>query len=459
MNRCLHFALCWLLGSSAWLSACQPAANQAAIAPLPPGVVPVRIAKTPVGFQLLRGGQPYYIKGVAGLQQLDRVRALGGNSLRIYTTNYADAILNRAQAHNLTVMLGLWMKPEYEDFDYFDRQAVARQQQEIRQQVLRFRRHPALLMWNVGNELDNHTTNPRAFQALNEVVRMIHELDPYHPVTTTLTSNFTMVGAVRTFCPDLDVLTINIFGQLGQLDAKLASEGWPGPYIVGEFGARGWWEAPKTLWHAPLDQSSSRKAAFMRTRYKASVQGHRGQCLGAYVLYWGQRFEQTAMWFSLFTPAGEKTAMVDMMHYLWTGKTVPNQAPELAHLQLAGQPAIRSTCLQPGATYTASVDASDPEGDALRIRWEVVPDVDENYRLPQERTAPEPLPNLIRPLAGPRVRVRAPARRGAYRLLVTAHDGHGSVATHSYPFYVGKLTADVLKPPIGSFRKKRLGSQ
>ena len=160
------------------------------IPPPPPGVTPVQVVRTATGYQLLRGGAPYQIKGVAGLQQLDRVRALGGNSVRIYTTTYADAIMDKAHEQGLTVMLGLWMKPEYEDFDYFDRKAVAEQREEIRQQVLKYRNHPALLMWNVGNELDNHTNNPRAFQILNEVTRMIHELDPYHPVTTSLTSNF-----------------------------------------------------------------------------------------------------------------------------------------------------------------------------------------------------------------------------------------------------------------------------
>ncbi|MBX0289843.1 hypothetical protein K3G63_05300 [Hymenobacter sp. HSC-4F20] len=439
------------------LAGCQSASSSSASPEEvpPPGVLPVRVVRTGSRYQLLRNGKPYYVQGAAGVQHLDRVKALGGNSVRVYTTNYADVILDQAQQRGLTVMLGVWMKPEYEDFDYFDREAVARQQEEIRQQVLRFRSHPALLLWNVGNELDNHTNNPRAFQVLNEMIRMIHELDPYHPVTTTLTSNFNMVSAVRRFCPDLDLLTVNIFSGLGSLQTRLVQDGWDGPYLVGEFGARGWWEAPTTAWKAPLDQSSNAKAEYLRTRFEKSIRGQPDRCLGSYVLYWGQRFEQTDMWFSLFTAAGEKTAVVDMMHYLWTGQQVSNKAPQLSSLRLGGLDDSCSTVLRPAATYQASVRATDPEGDPLTLDWAVVPEVDENYVLPQDRTAPEPLPHVVRESHGERVLVQAPATKGAYRLLVTAHDGQGSVATHSYPFYVGPLTAtDVAAKSQGSFTKR-----
>lgn len=448
----------WLSCIAIVFFGCRSDSKKAAnLASVPVGVVPVQIKKTETGYQLLRGGKPYFIKGVAGLQQLDRVKELGGNSLRLYTTNYADAIMDKAQEQGLTVMLGLWMKPEYEGFDYYDRKAVALQNEEIRRQVLRFRNHPALLMWNVGNELDNHTNNPRAYQVLNDMVKMIHELDPYHPVTTSMTGSLHMVSRVQRFCPELDVLTINVFSGLELVRSGLVERGWTGPYIIGEFGARGWWkgEAPATKWNAPLDQSSNTKAEYIRTRYEKLIASDQGHCLGSYVLYWGQRFEQTSMWFSLFTPSGEKTAVVDIVHYLWTGKSMPNKAPNLRSLRLAGKPPLRSTFLRAGGTYEATVVASDPEGDSLTIKWEVVPDVDESFILPQHRTAREALPGAIIQAQGTRALVKAPARKGAYRLLVVANDGQGSVATHSYPFYVGVLTAaDLKKITQGNYKKK-----
>jgi hypothetical protein len=422
-----------------WLSGCSssPSFNGRSGSEAPPkGVLPVQIVRTAKGYQLMRGGKPYVIKGVAGLQQLDRVRAMGGNSIRVYTTKYADALLDEAHRNGLTVMLGLWMKPEYEHFDYFDPEAVRVQREAIRAEVLRYRYHPALLAWNVGNELDNHTNNPRVYQAVNEVVRMIHELDPYHPVTTTVTSRLDLVHALPKHCPDLDFLSVNVFGELGVISNKLISKNWRGPYLIGEFGARGWWEAPATRWKAPLDQSSSVKAEHIRRGFRKTIVGDSSRCLGSYVLYWGQRFEQTNMWFSLFTRQGEKTGVVDVINHLWTGKYPKNRAPILEQLRVNGKQDRDNTYLRPGTSYLAAVQATDPEGDPLRAEWELVPEIDEFKVLPQDRTPPEPIPGLLTPKQGLEATLRTPDQPGPYRLLVSVYDGQGSLATHSFPFYV-----------------------
>jgi hypothetical protein len=37
-------------------------------------VVPVEIVKKDNGYQLLRGGEPYYVKGVGGLEYLEKAK-------------------------------------------------------------------------------------------------------------------------------------------------------------------------------------------------------------------------------------------------------------------------------------------------------------------------------------------------------------------------------------------------
>lgn len=433
----ISLSIC-LVGVGSLLVGCQQATMRKQVVPaeVPAGVVPTQIMHTSKGYQLVRGGQPYYIKGVAGLQQLDRVRTLGGNSVRLYTTNYADLLLNQAQDQGLTVMLGLWMEPQTSGFDYYDRQAVAQQRETIRQQVLRFRRHPALLMWNVGNELDFNTLNSRSFQVLGEIVRMIHELDPYHPVTTSVTDDLHMMPALKHFCANLDVLSVNSFAPVNSLATRLKAAGWEGPYIVSEFGATGWWEVPKTKWAAPCEQTSSAKAETILIRFQQNARSGAGHFLGSYVLYWGQRFEQTPMWFSLFTRDGEKTAVVDAMHYLWTGQPIADKAPVIGKVQLAGKGPEANTYLRPGVAYPARVRAYDPEADSLRAEWQVTRDVNERIISPQRRTAPELIIGAVSQTHGLEALVQAPQQPGPYRLLVTVHDQHGSVATHSFPFYV-----------------------
>ncbi len=408
--------------------------------PLQPasGVVPVRIVHTAGGYELQRGGKPYQIKGVAGVQHLDLVRAKGGNSVRLYTANYADFLLDEAQRQNLTVMFGLWMKPPYEKFDYYDPQAVAEQQQEVYREVQRFKNHPALLMWNLGNELDNHTGDFKVYQVVNETARMIHELDPNHPVTTTITDGQYSIPAIARLCPDIPVLTVNVFNKLAMYPARLSEAGWNGPFIVGECGGRGWWEAPLTSWNAPLDQSGSAKAASLKRGYEAAVTGQPGRCLGAYALYWGNRFEQTDMWLSMFATRGEKTPLVDMVQYLWTRQEPSNQAPQVGAIRLANKLDQADVALRPDTDYPASISATDPEGDSLRVHWAITPDVDEVHILPQNRTASETIAGAIREAHGLAARVHTPTKRGAYRLLAYVYDDKGSVTTNSFPFFVGR---------------------
>ncbi|MFC7668236.1 glycoside hydrolase family 2 TIM barrel-domain containing protein [Hymenobacter humi] len=254
------------------------------------------------------------------MQYFNQVREKGGNSVRIYTPNYADVLMDQAHREGLTVMFGLWMKPPYEKFDYYDPKAVAEQQAEVYKQVMRFKNHPALLMWNLGNELDNHTGDFKVYQIVNETAQMIHKLDPNHPVTTTITDGTYSIPAIAHLCPDIDVLTVNVFQKMPIQPKRMIDAGWHGPFIIGEFGGRGWWEAPETGWDAPSTKAGSAKAAFLRNGYVSTIEGNRGRCLGSYVLYWGNRFEQTDMWLSMFAPTGEKTALVDMIEMMWTGK-------------------------------------------------------------------------------------------------------------------------------------------
>lgn len=39
--------------------------------------------------------------------------------------------------------------------------------------------------------------------------------------------------------------------------------------------------------------------------------------LGSYVFYWGNKYEFSPTWLSLFEPGGEKTEMVDELHLRW----------------------------------------------------------------------------------------------------------------------------------------------
>ena len=127
--------------------------------------IKVEIIRTNTGYQLLRGGEPYEIHGAGmGVDDIARFASRGGNSIRTWNTmgEYQDtrALLDAAQEHGITVALGLPMRAERHGFDYNDTEAVAAQLEIIRGEVLKYRDHPALLAWLIGNELNHSYTFP-----------------------------------------------------------------------------------------------------------------------------------------------------------------------------------------------------------------------------------------------------------------------------------------------------------
>ena len=170
------------------LYSCGQAAGPELPKPSSGGAIPVTIVEDQGHYTLLRGGKPYRIRG-AGTNggNLAQLAGHGGNSLR----NWRDPdspdgflILDEAAKHGLTVAMCLPVGRERHGFDYDDEAAVARQLEFARSEVLRYKDHPALLMWIIGNEPDLGYENPKVFDAINDISKMIHELDGYHPTTT-----------------------------------------------------------------------------------------------------------------------------------------------------------------------------------------------------------------------------------------------------------------------------------
>jgi hypothetical protein len=58
-------------------------------------VIKVEITKTSTGnYQLLRGGKPFYVKGAGGDVFMDKTVAAGGNSIRLWGAENAQAVLD-----------------------------------------------------------------------------------------------------------------------------------------------------------------------------------------------------------------------------------------------------------------------------------------------------------------------------------------------------------------------------
>jgi hypothetical protein len=406
--------------------------------PATPYTKTVEIRKTANGYLLYRYGKPYFIKGAGGYVHFDKIKEHGGNSVRLWTSHDAKSLLDKAHEHGLTVTLGLNVSHERHGFNYNDKEAVAKQFEEIKKDVLALKDHPALLMWGIGNELDMLSTNINVWRAVNDIAKMIHELDPDHPTTTMLS----VLGkrnalSVRIMAPHIDIISVNTFGALPGIPARIRESGWDGPYLVTEWGPTGFWEVPRTAWDVAIEENSSQKAYLYKTRYEKTIKQDE-LCLGSYAFYWGYKQERTPTWFSLFTETGEKTEIVDVLQYLWTGTWPANMSPRVDYILLDNKTANDDIFLDINKAYTAWVAVNDPEGDMLTYRWEVLHELT-GYSLSEggdKEEKPWPVEGLVTEKEGNQIIFKAPSREGPYRLYVYIYDGKNNVATANTPFYV-----------------------
>ncbi len=400
----------------------------------------VAISQNGKQFQLLRAGQPYFVKGAGGSQYPDRLAAYGGNSIRTWSTRNGQAVLDTAQKYGLTVFMGLGVARERHGFNYDDTAAVSRQLEKIRAQVLAYRNHPALLAWGIGNELNLQYKNPKVWNAVNAISKMIRAVDPNHPTCTVLAGiHKELVDNIRQRCADIDFLGVNTYGGLATLPKAIVAAGWPGAYMVTEWGPTGHWEGLSTAWKSPIEETSSEKAAVYKSRYEASVEQDQPTCLGSYVFLWGQKQERTPTWYGLFTERGEETEVLDVIHYLWSGRWPLNQAPHVYSLQLAGKKAVQDVFVKAGGTYPIVAVVTDPDHDPLIYRWELLPEATQVGEGGDFEARPKPVTNaFLKPTDNGQIFLKAPPKAGAYRLFVYVSDGHNNVATANLPFYVNE---------------------
>ncbi|MBO9488877.1 hypothetical protein J7384_00715 [Endozoicomonas sp. G2_1] len=417
------------------------AANNAA-ADEKSSAIKVEIVGSNGKYQLLRGGKPYAVKG-AGIEfgELEAFAANGGNSFRTWNTDTEEIsgreLLDKAHKLDLTVSLNLFVMAERWGFDYNDEAKVAAQFERVKQEVLKYKDHPALLTWIIGNELNYNYKNPKVYDAVNDIAKMIKQVDPNHPTTTTLAGySPEIIELLQTRAPALDFISIQLYGDLINLPRYIRRDNFTMPYFITEWGAIGHWEVGKTSWGAPIEQNSSQKAANYLKSYRQVIKPFPEQALGSYVFLWGQKQERTPTWYGMFTDTGEATETIDVMHYIWNNQWPNNRTPKLLKMELAGKNAYGNIKLKANKNYPAKVVVKDPDGDNISYLWQVRPESQSQQEGGDKEEIPPLLTGLIDKDEQAQITLKAPKKSGAYRLFVYAYDGQGHAAHANIPFYV-----------------------
>lgn len=401
----------------------------------------VYIKKDSEKYTVYRNGEPFVIKGASGFTNLKALKEAGGNTIRVWDTLHLKDILDSASHYQIAVVVGLPMlSSEYVDGFYNDDIKTKRFEKDILTIVNKFKNHPSVLFWCLGNELvfPNRPKYNKFYETFNKIVSLIHVNDPNHPVTTTLLSVQKKNIFNITFRTEIDFLSFNIFGALKTFstDIKSIDWFWKGPFLITEWGIEGPWTTDfQNAWGAYIESTSTKKAEQYLELYQKYMPYKDPRYLGSMVFYWGQKQELTPTWFSLFDENGIKTEAVNVMQYIWTGKKATATAPLLNYMLLNGKGAKDNIFLKPGAIANGEVLFTQSNQEELSYRWELMK---EDWHKPNgifSEKKPEKLEGLILENKGVGVKFKIPDQEGPYRLFVYIYNHSGYLATANTPFY------------------------
>ncbi|SDC94863.1 Exo-beta-1,3-glucanase, GH17 family [Glycomyces harbinensis] len=412
---------------------------------VPDGPAAVEVVGGQGNWQLTVDGEPFTVKGLTwgpstaeAATHMPELASMGVNTLRTWGTDGSSLpLLDAAAAHDVKVMLGFWLLPgggpgsggciDYTTDTAYKSQALG----DITGWVETYRDHPAVLMWNVGNESvlglqncysgDVLEAQRNAYTAfVNEVAVAIHGIDADHPVTST----DAWTGAWPYYeanSPDLDLLAVNSYGDVCGVQEAWEAGGYDRPYVITEAGPAGEWEVPDDANGVPAEPSDVDKAAAYGQAWDC-VTGHEGVALGATMFHFGTEGDFGGVWFNLI-PGGNRRLSYYAVAEAYGGTPQANTPPVITGMDLGLDGPVVG-----GEAFTVDLDVADPDGDAL----EYIPMVNSAYingswdMLLADYTVN----------GDGTVTIRAPEILGVWKLYVWVEDGHGNVGVESRSFAV-----------------------
>jgi hypothetical protein len=396
----------------------------------------VTITKESSKWQLRVNNEPFYIRGAGGTVQMDAVVACGGNTIRTWGIENAQSILDEAEKKGLKVMLGLWVQHERHGFDYNDQEKIKNQLEGFRIAVRKYKDHPALLMWGVGNEYELEYSNTKVWAAVNDIAKMVHEEDKNHPTSTvTAGTNAEKLNFVQTVLTEVDIYGINTYGDIESVKSVLTNGNYSGAYMITEWGPNGHWESPKTIWGMSIEQTSSEKAAVYLKRYQTCIAADSAQCIGSFAFLWGQKQEYTSTWYGLFNEDGIPTEAIDELTYCWSGAYPKNRAPRVDSIYFNEQKLAPNCIVKANTGYSFELFATDLNQDKLNYTWELYPESTDFKSGGDAEMKPPIINGRLKGKNQAQVQLKAPLKEGRYRLFVKVFDGE-KLAYMNIPFYV-----------------------
>ncbi|MET7645892.1 discoidin domain-containing protein [Streptomyces sp. NPDC005426] len=411
----------------------------------------VKVTGSQGAWQLTVGGQPYTVKGLTwgpsvadAPTYLPDVKSMGVNTIRTWGTDGSSKpLLDAAAAQGIRVINGFWLQPgggpgaggcvDYVTDTAYKNNSLT----EFAKWVDAYKSHPATLMWNVGNEsvlgLQNCYSGTEleaqrnAYTSyVNDVAKKIHTIDPDHPVTST----DAWTGAwpyYKRNAPDLDLYSMNSYGNLCKVRQDWVDGGYTKPYIITETGPAGEWEVPDDANGVPDEPTDVQKADGYTKAWNC-VTGHQGVALGATMFHYGVEHDFGGVWFNL-VPDGLKRLSYYAVKKAYTGSTAGDNTPPV----ISGMAVTPASAAPAGREFTVRADIRDPDGDRITPRIFL----SGNYANGDKRLVEA----QWRSTGADTFAVTAPEKLGVWKVYVQAEDGHGNAGIET-------KSVKVVAPPV-----------
>lgn len=394
-------------------------------------------------FSIYKDNQPFLVKGGVGFTHIKELAECGGNTLTCWDTAALENALREASLYHVYVIIGLDI-PDGQNLEFYnDKKNASALFNAYSGIVNKYRDHPAVLAYCLGNELTFPFTftSTSFYKTYDRLLAMINNIDPQHPVgTSTMNVATKNILNIRWRLPGLDFICINTYNRIKTIgqDLDKIKLFWNGPYLVSEWSPDGGWEANNTTWGAPIENTSTKRAEKFYEFYKNYMPLNDPRFLGSVAFYWGSRVEYTYTWYSVFNDDGSPTEIKEVLNNCWTDTITTHQSPLIQYMLIDSLGANDNIILSAGSTHKAAVLLQDHQpDDSLHYYWKVLEEDWQNWGKSWKNfKKPKPVAALVPDSTLPAGNFTAPVKEGPYRIFVTVYNSKGYCATSNTPIYV-----------------------
>lgn len=389
-------------------------------------------------WELLVEGKPFEIKGATfGYDQdvenyqkyFDDLKFLGVNTIRLWATNEnTGKLLDAAHANDIKLMMGIWMRhgrPGMEDDDSFnyleDKSGMEDMYNYAISTVEKYKDHPAVLTWAVGNEVYLNMATDAEKEAyslfLQRVCENIKKTDPNHPITSVEAWTFGLEWWQK-YVPDIDIYGLNSYGPAANyLSAELEKREIDKPYIITEFGVTGEWDIK-------AEKNGIKVAPTDKEKYDAIAHGYHNwinnkpDCLGVYVFHYADGNSFVSPWL-LTHHRGMFRPQYWAIREAFTSAKPINKVPEIKTFML---PDVETNS---GEWIPVTLEVSDAENDSLII------DFHYNQRTGSRKRRDQINTLALRGNRSDGFEIQLPKEHGAIKVYVNVQDTYNNVGIAS----------------------------